>query len=312
MTKEEYQNNSWRNILKGMLYSNLFALAAFACAYTITNWNNEVGGVFTFAEFILVPIGMGVIAMRSWIRITEKLSRLVWPMIINVLIAIALSAIFMREGAICLLIVSPLVMAFMWCGLFLGKYIFVNDNTTLKTSTVVVFIALFVFDTLSVHQYKNMVSDEIVINAPKEVVWKYVAQHPVNTTESSYWLFNIGLPCPVQSTITADEVGAERKCIFSNGATFDEVIVENAKDSVFTFDVVRQPADPEIIGHINIERGQFILKENVDGTTTLIGNSWYTLKVYPVWYYDLWAIDITRNVHIRVMEHIKRLAEKDV
>jgi hypothetical protein len=218
----------------------------------------------------------------------------------------------MGEGVICLLIVSPLILGFMWCGIFLGKYLFINKNTTLKSSTVFIFAILFIYDVFSSHQYTNMVSDEVVIRAPKEIVWKYIAQHPVNTSEPEYWLFDMGLPCPVQSTVTGHTVGAGRKCIFSNGATFGEVIVDTQQDSLFTFDIVTQPNDPEIIGHINIERGQFILKENADGTTTLIGNSWYTLKVYPVWYYDRWAIDITRNVHLRVMNHIKILAEKDV
>jgi hypothetical protein len=218
----------------------------------------------------------------------------------------------MREGTICLLIVSPLLLGFMWVGIILGKYIYFNDNTTLKASTFFVFITLFVYDSFSDHHHGNMVSDEIIIHAPKDIVWKYVAQHPRNTCKSDYWLFNIGLPCPVQSIVTGDTLGSERKCIFSNGATFDEIIVESEIYSRFTFDILKQPDDPEIIGHINIERGQFLLKANQDGTTTLIGNSWYTLNVYPAWYYDIWAVDITRNVHIRVMKHIKELAEKDV
>lgn len=299
-------------ILKGILYSNVFAIASFAIAYLITNWNEDTKSAFIFTEFVLVPLGMGIIAMKFWIKKQKRLASLFPFALLNTIIAIGLSAIFMREGVICLLIVSPLLLGFLWCGVLLGKYIYRKDNTLLKSSTLLIFIALFVYDTFSDHNYSNMVSDEMVINAPKEIVWKYVAQHPVNTTAPSYWLFNIGLPCPIQSTTTSDTIGAERKCIFSNGATFDEIVVEYKTDSLFTFDIIKQPDDPEIIGHINIERGQFILKENANGTTTLIGNSWYSLKVFPVWYYDLWAIDITRNVHIRVMEHIKSLAEKDV
>ena len=90
------------------------------------------------------------------------------------------------------------------------------------------------------------------------------------------------------------------------------MVTEYEKDSIFTFDIIEQPADPEIIGHIEIKKGKFILEENADGSTTLTGISWYGLKVYPAWYYDLWAEDITRNVHLRVMEYIKILAEKDV
>lgn len=65
------------------------------------------------------------------------------------------------------------------------------------------------------------------------------------------------------------------------------------------------------MGHIDILKGQFLLKDNGDGTTTLTGNSWYRLYVFPVWYFDIWAESITRNVHLRVMDHIKQLSEKE-
>ncbi len=117
------------------------------------------------------------------------------------------------------------------------------------------------------------------------------------------------MPSPVESTVTGYHLGAGRKCIFSNGYVFDEKIVTYDVNRNLTFDVTHQPRDPEIMGHIDILRGQFLLKDNGNGTTTLIGNSWYKLYVFPTWYYDIWAKSITRNVHWRVMEHIKELSE---
>lgn len=310
--EEEEKPASHQGVLKGILYSNAFAVVAFAIAYAIGNWYDLMGGIISSAEFVLVPIGMGMIAIKYWLHPTKRLASLLPLTVVNTLIAILLSAVVMQEGAICLLIVSPLLLGFMWVGIFIGKYIYTRNNTKLKVSTIFIYIGLFIVDVFAYHGHSTIVSDEIVINAPRDIVWRYVAAHPENTVASDYWLFAMGLPCPVQSTVSGDSVGSQRKCIFSNGATFDEVVVENTANSVFTFDILKQPEDPEIIGHINIERGQFILKSNTDGTTTLTGNSWYTLKVYPAWYYDLWAVDITRNVHLRVMEHIKKLAESDV
>lgn len=312
MKDDTASSNHFPTILKGILYSNLFALVAFAMAYTITNWNSELGGLLSFSEFVLVPLGMGIIAMKFWIRLKRRTLALLPLTILNTLLAISLSALFMGEGVICLIIVSPLVLGFMFGGVILGKYIHRHDNKTLKANTFLVFLSLFIYDTFSEHNYTNSVTDEIVIDAPPEAVWKYVAAHPVNTSAPDYWLFKVGLPHPVQSVVTADTVGSQRQCIFSNGAIFDEVVVQSETDSLFTFDIVRQPEDPEIIGHIQIKRGQFMLKANPDGTTTLVGISWYTLKVYPVWYYDRWAEDITSKVHLRVMNHIKALAESDV
>ena len=299
-------------IFKGILFSNLFAIVAFAIAYGITNWNEDIGGILSFSEFVLVPIGMGIIAMKFWIETKFRLLALLPYAILNTLIAIALSALFMGEGIICIIIVSPLVLAFMWIGVLIGKYILPKNRTRLRASTLLLLIILFVYDTFSEHHYINEVTDEMTINAPPERVWKYVAEHPVNTTRPDYWLFKVGLPSPVQSIVTGDTVGSERKCIFSNGATFDELVVESKHARRYTFDICKQPEDPEIIGHIEIRRGQFILEGNADGTTRLVGKSWYRLKVYPVWYYGIWAEDITREVHLRVMEHIRILAENDV
>lgn len=306
------KSSSQKFYIKGILYSNAFALVAFYLAYYVSNWSIDAGGVLIISEFVLVPIAMGIIAMKQWINVTKRILSLIPMIFLNTIIALLLSAIFMGEGIICLIVVSPLILVFMWAGVFTGKNLYKDHNRTLKTSTFMIFILLFLYDTFSVHDYHAMVSDTITIKAPREVVWKYVGEYPLNTSEPDYWLFKVGLPNPVQSTVTGDSVGACRKCIFSNHATFDEVVTEYKTNEVYTFDITKQPDDPEIIGHIEIERGQFVLKENPDGTTTLTGNSWYRLNVYPVWYFDWWAEDITRNVHIRVMKHIKELAEKDV
>jgi len=66
------------------------------------------------------------------------------------------------------------------------------------------------------------------------------------------------------------------------------------------------------MGHLSINRGQFILQDNGDGTTTVTGTSWYHLYVYPTPYFNWWTEDIVRHVHLRVMEHIKILAEHNL
>ena len=71
-----------------------------------------------------------------------------------------------------------------------------------------------------------------------------------------------------------------------------------------------QPQDPEIVNHLILDRGQFRLHDNGNGTTTLIGTSWYRLNVYPAAYFDLWTRDIIRHVHRRVMTQIQTLAEE--
>jgi hypothetical protein len=70
------------------------------------------------------------------------------------------------------------------------------------------------------------------------------------------------------------------------------------------------PSDPELLGHLTAHRGQFELRDNGNGSTTLIGRTWYTLHVRPLVYFDWWTHDIFSAVHLRVMKHIQRLAER--
>jgi hypothetical protein len=293
-------------VAKGVIISNIFAFVIIS----LSNYFTFKPGVLIYSEFVIVPIVMGIICAWSWKGLSMKRSTMALLASLNSLIGIVLSAIILKEGVICLFIVSPLILGFMITGLYIGRRMFEKNNQNLNVSIISLLFVLFIADSLSVHQYQNVVSDEIVINAAPEKVWKHVVSFEKIKNPNTYWLFQIGMPSPMQTTVDGNYLGAKRKCIFSNGYIFDEKIVTYKPNQDLTFDIVNQPKDPEIMGHIDILRGQFILKDNGNGTTTLIGNSWYKLHVFPIWYYDIWAESITRNVHLRVMDHIQELSER--
>ena len=293
-------------IMKGFILSNVFAFSIIG----ITRYLKPDPNVLVYAEFVIVPLLMGIISAWCWKDLGVKSRVLVLLSCLNGLIGVLLSAVFLGEGVICLLIVSPLIFAFIITGVFIGRAMFKKRNQNLNVSIVSLLFILFIVDSVSQHQYENLVSDVVIVNAPPKVVWKHVVAFDRIEKEENYWLFKVGVPSPVAASVDGYYEGAGRKCIFSNGYIFDEKMVSYKPAQDLTFDIVKQPRDPEIMGHIDILRGQFILKDNGNGTTTLTGNSWYRLYVFPVWYYDLWAESITRNVHLRVMDHIKFLSEK--
>lgn len=294
----------------GFVVSNAVAFTIIGLTKFFAPINNAHGGIFIFSEFIIVPTLMGIISAWFWRNIDLRSKTLTWYSCVNCVYAILLSSIFLGEGFICLIIVSPLIFGFVIAGAFLGQTMFKKNNEKLNVSIITLLVFIFITDSLSKHQYENMVSDSIVINATPDKVWKNVVAFEPIKQNDDFWLFRIGMPSPMATTVTGYYKGAGRKCIFSNGYVFGEKIVTYEPGKDLTFDIINQPRDPEIMGHIDIERGQFLLKDNGNGTTTVIGNSWYKLYVFPVWYYDIWAQSITRNVHLRVMEHIKELSEK--
>lgn len=291
--------------LLGFIVPHVFGMAVIG----LTKYTQMESGVLVFSEFVILPVIMGIISAWFWRDWELPGRRLTLFSIYNTLIAALASSVFLGEGFICLIIVSPLIFSFMVLGAFMGMGMFKRNNQKLNVSIIAALLFVFIGDSLSTHHYENMVSDTIVVNAPPNKVWQNVVAFKRIKQPDKFWLFRIGMPSPVESTVTGYYEGAGRKCIFSNGYVFDEKIATYQPGVNLTFDVTHQPRDPEIMNHIEILRGQFILKDNGNGTTTLTGNSWYKLYVFPVWYYDIWAQSITRNVHLRVMEHIKALSE---
>lgn len=293
-------------IASGILLANLFAMTVIGLQ---SAFGHEDAGVLIFSEFVIIPMLMGIISTWYWKNLNLKGKQITRYSIISGIIAIALSYFFLNEGVICLLIVSPLIFGFIISGAFIGRAMFKRNNQKLNVSLISIFILIFIVDSISDHGHENMVSDKIVINATPEEIWQHVVAFDKIENKENYWLFKIGMPSPMATTVSDRKLGANRKCIFSNGYIFDETIVQFDINKNLTFDIIDQPKDPEIMGHIDITKGQFLLHDNGDGTTTLTGNSWYKLHVFPTWYYDLWAESITRNVHFRVMEHVKVLSE---
>jgi hypothetical protein len=254
---------------------------------------------------------MGFMSAWYW-RDLEMSTRRTWGYnFANCFIASVLAFFVLQEGAICLLIVSPLICCFVMIGYAIGKRVFRKDNNQLNISVVLLLLIVFIADVLSKHEYQNAVSDTIVINAPPAKVWKNVVAFQPIKEQPRFWLFRIGLPNPIAASVTSYREGAGRKCIFSNGYAIGERISTYEPGKDLTFDIIDQRRDPELMNHLDLLKGQFLLKDNGDGTTTVTGTSWYKLHVFPAWYYDLWTVSIVRNVHLRVMEHIKELSEKE-
>ncbi|MBX2901397.1 MAG: hypothetical protein KF775_17220 [Cyclobacteriaceae bacterium] len=304
-------------ITTGILVGNLASVLLVGGSKYLVTYLEGLGtgngsGIFVFSSFIIVPLLMGAISAWYWHPLQLKTKHYIGWSAVNTLVACLASFIFLREGVICLLIVSPLILLFVTAGALLGKILYNRKNNTLNSSLAGLALVVVMVDTFSDHKNVRLVSDTLIVNAPIEKVWPHVVAYKPITLKENYWLFKIGMPSPVESTVDGYEAGAGRKCIFSNGYVFDEKMIVYKPNEELTFDILTQPHDPEIMGHIDILRGQFLLKDNDDGTTTVIGNSWYKLYVFPGWYFNLWSESITRNVHLRVMQHIKLLSEEHV
>jgi len=298
-------------LLLGIAVSNaiggslLFAVVWFVEAYR----GNDATALIAWPSFFLIPFLVGMIAAWFWRRLNRTLGWSFLDALWVTLLGLAAAAVVLREGVVCLVIVSPALYVFILCGILLGR-IWFRPNYSKLQLTIFPLLALITLGESVYHSERPaVVTDRILIRASPAKVWPHVLAFPEIPDAPDYWIFRLGLPYPTTTTNGGNFVGADRECIFSNGVVIKERVAEFVPQEKLTFDVAEQPTDPEAYGHITLHRGQFILQDNHDGTTTLIGSSWYTLHVRPRWYLDLWTRDMSRAVHLRVMNHIRRLAE---
>ena len=305
-----------RNVVSMMIVGTLVANAIGGLLLAGITWlvrvypGSEVTTLVAWPSFFLLPFIVGLVAAWFWRRIDRTIGWTALDALLVTMVALGAAAIVMREGIVCLVIVSPALYVFILCGLLLGRVWFQPNYSKLRLTIFPLLALLTLGESVYHSEEQAVITDRILIHAPPAKVWPHVLAFPEIPDAPGYWIFRLGLPYPTQTTNGGNFVGADRQCMFSNGIVIKERVAEFVPNEKLTFDIVEQPTDPEAYGHITLHRGQFVLQDNHDGTTTLIGSSWYTLHVRPRWYFDLWTRDMSSAVHLRVMNHVKRLAEE--
>jgi hypothetical protein len=230
--------------------------------------------------------------------------------------------LFAFEGVVCLAMAAPLAFPLGILGGLIGKAI-ADSTTRSHRNLAAVILALPLASGLEsfyrpTHVYEVLTTVEI--NAPPEKVWDNVVHFP-DLPEATEWYFRLGVASPLRAHIVGEGVGAVRHCEFSTG-TFVEPITAWEEPHRLAFDVSEQPAPmfefspypnihpPHLDDYLRSRRGEFKLMPLADGCTRLEGRTWYELRMFPQPYWTLWSDAFIHRIHRRVLEHVKREAER--
>jgi len=296
-------------LLVGMLAGNGLAVLLFALEFVLFSVSPESALAVGLPSLLFVPFCIGLVAAWVWRPLELGIGAVLLHSMSCLFLGLIIGTVVFHEGAICLVIVSPILYGGLVAGALTGRVWFRKNRDRANLCLAPVFVLAIVAEPALRSRHTSVVADEIRIAAPPARVWPHVLAFKPIPDPPSYWLFRAGLPYPMETTNDGNFTGAHRSCRFSGGAAFKELVAEIDPGRRLAFDIVEMPADPELLGHLDAHCGQFELRDNGDGTTTLIGRTWYSLHVRPVWYFDWWTHDIFHAVHLRVMRHIKRLAE---
>ena len=224
------------------------------------------------------------------------------------------------EGVVCLAMAFPLALALALVGAALGRTITLRGQAN-RATLLVLLLALPALMGVSASQPPEAaeVVSAIEVDAPPSVVWNHVvsfAELPAPTE----WFFRLGIAYPVRARIDGTGVGAVRRCEFSTGP-FVEPITTWDPPRRLSFDVRSEPPGmrelspyddvhaPHTAGYLRSRRGEFRLIPLPGNRARLEGSTFYTLQIFPTWYWTGYADRLIHGIHMRVLRHIKGLSE---
>lgn len=229
------------------------------------------------------------------------------------------------EGMICLLMAAVLVAGMVLVGIMISWSIqaLVRQKKRGTQLHCVAFLALpLLMKWEAIRPLTPSVIDQTTvmeINAPPDVVWRYVPGFPAILNPPKGWVAR-SLAYPIRSEIDGVGVGAARRCVLSTG-TMPEVVTHWEPGKLLEFSVIDTPPtmieqnpfghveSSHLEGYFQAKRGRFKLTALPNGRTRVEGTSWFSQNLWPHWYWEPIAMHTVSNVHQRVLGHIKALAE---
>lgn len=277
-------------------------------------------GIYGLTIFIVFPVILGGLA--SWIFRPATGGGAAKLGALTVTVATFSLLIFRLEGLVCIVMALPLAAPLG----ALGAWLFYRaEPSRLATRGGVAMLLLlppatFTWD-VQARPPVFEVRSAITIAATPERVWKHVLTFS-ELPEPGEWFFRAGLAYPKRAHIEGSGVGAVRYCEFSTGPFVEPIEVWD-EPRLLRFRVTQNPAPmhewspyaqvlpKHLHGYLISRQGQFRLTRLPDNRTLLEGTTWYQHGLWPAEYWRWWSDAIIHRIHLRVLDHIRTLAEAD-
>jgi hypothetical protein len=274
-------------------------------------------GVYGFTLFLLWPALLG--SLTTWVfRPTSGWQAAGFGALAAVVAAGSFLIVHI-EGLICILMALPLVMPL---GALGGWIAYMAARSRLRAPGIALLLmappAGITWD-VNAHPPVFEVRTAIEIAASPEQVWKHVVASS-ELPEPHEWFFRAGVAYPQRAGIRGSGVGAVRYCDFSTGAFVEPVEVWD-EPRLLRFRVTENPAPMRewtpygdlqprhLHGYLISKQGEFRLTPLANHRTLLEATSWYQHGLWPAEYWRWWSDAIIHQIHLRVLTHIRTLAE---
>lgn len=283
---------------------------------------------YGYGVFVGVPLGIGFLTAH----LAQRAEGWSWNAALRAaLLAAALTGaclfLPMVEGVVCLTMAAVVALPFVLLGVLIARAFQQATTPTPRSAKTKLhsFVLIMVPASMALESHVAPTppileqTTSIEINATPEQVWRYIPSFPRIESPPTKLLW-AGLAYPLASTITGEGVGAQRQCVLSTG-TMPEVITAWEPGKRLEFEIMSTPAAMEETlpfgkvkaahdeGYFLCKHGRFVLTALPGGRTRVEGTSWFQHDLWPQFYWAPLTKEVVHEVHERVLNHIKALAE---
>ncbi|MEM1294461.1 MAG: SRPBCC family protein, partial [Verrucomicrobiota bacterium] len=286
----------------------------------------HVLGDYGWSLFIGTPFVVGMVTGYQTNRKEPRSAKSsVWVATLAILLGGATLLLFALEGIICVLMAGIPAIVLAIGGALIGHAIAHHARSkasvTNQLASLILFLPLFAgIETLDRNTTVYEVETAVEINAPPLEVWPNVIDFPDLPPPPRIVQWS-GIAYPMRARLEGEGVGAIRHCEFSTGA-FVEPITVWEPGRRLAFDVTSQPHPlqewspyhdihpPHLDGYFRSIRGEFRFIELPNNRTRLEGSTWYEIDIAPAGYWSLISDLVIHRIHLQVLDHVKREAER--
>ncbi|RYG47684.1 hypothetical protein EON79_06655 [bacterium] len=278
-------------------------------------------GAYGWTTLVIVPLLMGfcsmlLLGLKEDATLGQGAIATIWSLVLFS----AGALIFRLEGAICLIMASPMVLLVALFGTMVGKSIFdiVRDKRgRMQVSLLAMAMPLavtFVVKEPSSYEERT-VTTTTWIAAPPEKIWPYL-ENIDRVSEPHWWLFRMGVAHPV-ATRTKGNI---RHCVLSTGDMPERLLIREPgrrlRWRVMSTPALVREVNPFGTVHAPHDRDRFVARigewklTRENGGTRLVGRTEYGHRFGAPLYWNLWTDVVVGNVHRQMIREITERATR--
>jgi hypothetical protein len=284
--------------------------------------------VMTVGFIFFMPFALGCIAVYiAEIKRPQRLWTWIWLPWLSLLSALGGIAVTLLEGTICIAMFLPIGMVLASIGGLVGGLAarFVRSRKAQGFTMACVLVLPFLTSPWEKQVFygweSRHVENVIDIQAPSEVVWRNIERVPAIRADElpPSWAHAIGLPDPIEATLSHQGVGGVRNASFAGNLVFIETIDvwEPGQRLAFTIATDTDKIPPTTLDehvriggpYFDVLRGEYRLEVLSKNVTRLHLSSQHRLSTDFNWYAHLWTDAVMSDLQKRILLVVQHRCE---